>query len=218
MQRDAGLPLAHPINVHTLTTHLRRCGKTRRLLAQRPTAYRRFERAQANPLWQGDALVGPWLPDPSQPGKQRRAHLFCCIDDVEAFDHSRLVPYAEFFYNEALPRMERVLKIAILRRGLPQALYVDNGQVYADAQFGAGGAELGIRRIHTAPCSPESNGIAERFVRSLKEWLRDKSWQDDLELAALLDQFLAEYNERPHPGLPIAGLCPDEFANRIWLY
>lgn len=64
---------------------------------------------------------------------------------------------------------------------------------------------------------PQSNGIAERFVRSLKQWLRDKSWQDDQELAALLDQFLAEYNDRPHQGLPIPGLSPNEFASRIWL-
>lgn len=163
LQRDASLPLAHPINVHTLTTHLRRAGKTRRLLAQRPTAYRRFEREQVNALWQGDALVGPWLPDPGQPGKKRRAHLFCFIDD-----HSRLVPYAEFFYDEALPRMERVLKIAILRRGLPQALYVDNGQVYAATQFGAACATLGIRRIHTAPYSPESKGKQERFFETLR--------------------------------------------------
>lgn len=65
---------------------------------------------------------------------------------------------------------------------------------------------------------PQSNGIAERFVRSLKEWLMDKSWHDDQELAALLDRFLAEYNDRPHQGLPIPGLSPAEFANRIWLF
>lgn len=64
---------------------------------------------------------------------------------------------------------------------------------------------------------PQSNGIAERFVRSLKEWIRDKSWQDDQELAALLLLFLTEYNDLPHQGLPIPGLSPNEFANRIWL-
>ena len=81
LQRDESLHLAYPINVHTLTTHLRRCGKTRRLLTQRPTAYQRFERDHVNALWQGDAMVGPWLSDPGQPGKKRRAHLFCFIDD-----------------------------------------------------------------------------------------------------------------------------------------
>lgn len=64
---------------------------------------------------------------------------------------------------------------------------------------------------------PQSNGIAERFVRTLKEWLRDKSWQDGQELTTLLAQFLAEYNDRPHQGLPIPGLSPNEFEKRIWL-
>ena len=64
---------------------------------------------------------------------------------------------------------------------------------------------------------PQSNGIAERFVRTLKEWLRDKTWANDDELAALIEQFITEYNDRPHQGLPIPGLSPNEFANRIWL-
>ncbi len=64
---------------------------------------------------------------------------------------------------------------------------------------------------------PQSNGIAERFVRTLKEWLADKSWLSDQQLAQLLINFIAEYNDRPHRGLPTPGLSPNEFANRAWL-
>jgi transposase InsO family protein len=63
----------------------------------------------------------------------------------------------------------------------------------------------------------QSNGIAERFVRTLKEWLADEQWQSSEELVILLAEFIPEYNARPHQGLPIPGLSPDEFANRIWL-
>ena len=163
LQRDETLSLARPINVHTLTTQLRQRGKTRRLIGPAAKVYRRFERDQVNALWQGDALVGPWLPDPQVPGRKRRAHLFCFIDD-----HSRLVPHAEFFFDEALPRMERVLKVALLRRGVPAALYVDNGQVYSSTQFGAACATLGIERIQTAPYSPEAKGKQERFFETLR--------------------------------------------------
>jgi len=163
LARDPSLAAEPQPNVHTLATHLRRAGKTRRLLSKTPRAFRRFEREEVNALWQGDALVGPWLPDPQLPGRKRRAHLFCFLDD-----HSRLVPHAEFFFDEALPRMERVLKVALLRRGLPRAIYVDNGQVYSSTQFGAALATLGVRRFQTAPYSPEGKGKQERFFETLR--------------------------------------------------
>jgi putative transposase len=163
LSRDESVSLAKPLNAHTLTTHLRHLGKTRRRLAQNAQAYRRFEREHVNALWQGDLLFGPWLPDPRRPDQQRRAHLFCFLDD-----HSRLVPYAEFFFDETLPRMERVLKLGILRRGVPQAVYVDNGQVYSSTQFSAACATLGIRRIQGRPYHPEGRGKQERFFETVR--------------------------------------------------
>jgi putative transposase len=163
LQRDESLSLPRSVNVHTLTTHLRRRGKTRRVLAQMGKTYRRFERDHVNSLWQGDAMVGPWLPDPYAPGKKRRVHLFAFIDD-----HSRLVPYCEFFFDEALPRMERVLKVALLRRGVPYAVYVDHGQVYSSTQFHAACATLGIQCIQAAPYRPEGKGKQERFFETLR--------------------------------------------------
>jgi transposase InsO family protein len=64
---------------------------------------------------------------------------------------------------------------------------------------------------------PQSNGIAERFVGTIKKWLADKIWSSDQELLEFLDLFLPEYNDRPHQGLSILGLSPNEFANRFWL-
>jgi putative transposase len=198
LQRDPELQLSKPLNAHTLTTHLRRRGQTRRLLRQDPKIYRRFERAQVNDLWQGDALVGPWLPDPHAPGKKRRTHLFCFIDD-----HSRLVPYAEFFFDEALPRMERVLKVGILRRGLPRAIYVDNGQVYSATQFAAACATLGVQRIQATPYAPEGRGKQERFFETLRlQFLPEVETSDITTLSALNESLWAWleciYHQRVH--------------------
>ena len=67
--------------------------------------------------------------------------------------------------------------------------------------------------IHTAKVFQEL-ARSKEFIQSS---LRNRTWAADEDLAALLVQFIAEYNECPHQGLPISGLSPNEFANRIWL-
>jgi transposase InsO family protein len=65
---------------------------------------------------------------------------------------------------------------------------------------------------------PQTNGIAEHFVWSLKDWLESHSWVSLQQLSYWLAVFRPEFNDRPHQGLPIPGLSPNEFANRIFLF
>jgi transposase InsO family protein len=110
--------------------------------------------------------------------------------------------------------------VAALRVLLPanlQFLISDRGIHFTADVFQQFAKEAEFIHVVVARHRPQSNGIAERFVRSLKEWLADKAWQSDIELLTFLRPFLLEYNDRPHQGLPIPGLSPNEYANRIWL-
>ena len=110
--------------------------------------------------------------------------------------------------------------VAALRVLLPanlQFLISDRGIHFTADVFQQLAKEADFVHVVIARHRPQSNGIAERFVRTLKEWLADKAWLSDHELLEFLRLFLPEYNDRPHQGLPIPGLSPNEFAKRIWL-
>ncbi len=107
-----------------------------------------------------------------------------------------------------------------LRTLLPanlQFLISDRGIHFTADVFQQFAKEAEFVHVVIARHRPQSNGIAERFVRTLKEWLADKAWHSDKELLEFLHLFLSEYNDRPHQGLPIPGLSPNEYANRIWV-
>ena len=110
--------------------------------------------------------------------------------------------------------------VAALRALLPaelQFLFSDRGVHFTAQVFQQLANEADFVHVVIARHRPQSNGIAERFVRTIKEWLADEAWLSDQELLELLRLFLLEYNDRPHQGLPIPGLSPNEFAKRIWL-
>lgn len=118
------------------------------------------------------------------------------------------------------PKVTAEMVVQALRVLLPsplQFLISDRGTHFKADAFKRLKRSEEFIHVFIARHRPQSNGIAERFVRTLKEWLADKSWPDDQALATLLRLFLDEYNDRPHQGLPIPGLSPNEFANRIWL-
>ena len=110
--------------------------------------------------------------------------------------------------------------VAALRPLLPAELRFcisDQGAHFRTKAFAQLAGEHDFLQVPVYRHRPQSNGIAERLVRTLKDWLKAGSWQTAQELAQLLAAFEVEYNDRPHQGLPISGLSPNEFANRIWL-
>jgi transposase InsO family protein len=110
--------------------------------------------------------------------------------------------------------------MAALREVLPAELQFfisDQGAHFRTKAFALLASESNFIHVPVYRHRPESNGIAERFVLTLKNWLLDRSWQDATSLLPWLAMFEAEYNDRPHQGLAIPGLSPNEFASRIWL-
>jgi transposase InsO family protein len=109
---------------------------------------------------------------------------------------------------------------AALRTILPETLEFlisDQGVHFRSKAFANLALETDFIHIPVYRHRPESNGIAERFVLTLKDWLRSKTWNEVEALQLLLLQFQPNYNQRPHQGLAIPGLSPNEFAKRIWL-
>ena len=110
--------------------------------------------------------------------------------------------------------------IAALRLLLPEQLpflISDRGTHFTAQQFAQFTQEEDFVQVLIARHRPESNGIAERFVQTLKAWLADRAWSGTEVLETLLEQFRAAYNDRPHQGLALPGLSPNEFAARFWL-
>jgi putative transposase len=183
----------------TLRRQLARRGATsaQLLVQQRPKPYRRFERIHFGDLWQGDAMDGPYLPDPANPDQERQAFLFAFLDD-----HSRLVPHAQFYWNEQLPRMEDCLKRAILRYGRPLALYVDQGRVYTSKHLDTICASLGIQRILGTPYYPEGRGKIERFFQFVQsDFLPELPHSSVTSLPQLNESLLAWIEVVYHPKL-----------------
>lgn len=108
----------------------------------------------------------------------------------------------------------------VLEAALPpelQYLISDQGSQFRTVAFAKLLERKGIIWVPVYRHRAQTNGIAERFVRTLKEWLANKAWHSRQELDAWLATFPPQYNDRPHQGLPIPGLSPNEFAKRIWL-
>jgi len=138
------------ISPRTIREHLQHMGLQRAALEGDTQTFGRYEAARPNERWIGDVLSGPFVPFPRVAGS-RRAKLFLLVDD-----HSRLLVYGRWMTDENTRAGQDVLRAAIVRRGLPAQLYLDNGSPYIAAPLARTCAVLGIHLIHSKPYSPRA--------------------------------------------------------------
>lgn len=108
--------------------------------------------------------------------------------------------------------------VAAMRQVLPSSLRFlvsDNGTQFIAQAMANLAIEMGFRHVRISPRRAKTNGIAERFVRTLREMLAQYSWETVEELLALLPEIVAEYNDCPHQGKELNGLSPNEYARRL---
>jgi putative transposase len=190
---DAGVP-----SLSSLYRFLRSSGLDQR---RQPTRadHRAFAFDLAGDCWQSDVMYGPSLP--VREGVRRKTFLLAILDDA-----SRLIPHAQFYFEQHLRSFKDCLKQAFLKRGLPRRLYLDNAQIFRSRSVLHLAAHLGIQILHTRPYRPQGRAKIERFFGTVRRsFLRRIEVKGVLDLDALNRQLFAfiegEYHRSPHRGL-----------------
>ncbi|MDA8074249.1 MAG: DDE-type integrase/transposase/recombinase [Actinomycetota bacterium] len=178
----------HP---RTLQRHFKALGLTRPQLSATTIAFGRFEASRPNELWVGDALHGPVVAG-------KKAILFCYLDD-----HSRLVTGHRWTYVEDTLSAEAALRRGVVSRGVPDAVYLDNGSSFCSKQLLRALAVLGSRLVHSRPGRPQGRGKVERFFRTVRDqFLVEVAHSDITSLEVLEERFVAwverVYHARVH--------------------
>ena len=118
-----------------------------------------------------------------------------CVDD-----------YSRLAYAEVLPDERQETAIGFLERAVAfyrrhgirvERLLTDNGPAYLSAAHARACRRLGIRHLRTRAYRPQTNGKAERFIRTLLAgWAYGAIYGSSNERAAALDGWLWHYNHR----------------------
>jgi transposase InsO family protein len=107
--------------------------------------------------------------------------------------------------------------VAALRLWLPAGLQFvisDNGAQFRSEAFASLASSAQFVHVRIAPYRARTNGIAERFVRTLKEWLEAHAWSGPDDMPAILAQMQTDYDDRPHQARELQGLSPNEYDRR----
>jgi transposase InsO family protein len=143
-----------------------------------------------------------------------------------AIDDCTRLAYAEVLDDEKATTATAFLGRAIKffeRHGITvERLLTDNGSPYRSTVHAIACRALGIRHLRTRPYRPQTNGKAERFIRTLLGgWAYGAIYGSSRERTRALDGWLWHYNhQRPHAALgrkpPIARLT--ERTNPLGTY
>ena len=90
-----------------------------------------------------------------------------------------------------------VLREWFCTHGIPEQIVTDNGSQFTADAFKVFTQRNGIRHVKSAPYHPASNGLAERFVQSLKQSLK-ASLNDGRSLTQRLSSYLLTYRTTAH--------------------
>jgi len=120
-----------------------------------------FEAPAPGDLWMVDFACGPSLR--GEDGKAFATHLCVILDD-----HSLLIPYAAYYRRGDTAAFLDCLKAAVLRRGLPEKLYTDQGKPFINHHAKIVCANLGIRLLHAKPYHAWSKGKVERLIQTIQ--------------------------------------------------
>jgi len=121
---------------------------------------RRYEANHCGDIWYGDVMHGPKV---TINGRLRKAYLVSLMDDA-----SRLITHSAFCPGETALDIEGVLKQALLKRGLPKKLVIDNGAAYRAESLQGICARLSIRLVYCRPYEPQAKGKLERWHRVVR--------------------------------------------------
>lgn len=175
------------------------------LMSTGRSAFRSFEAPHSLALIQGDARDGIWLTDAD--GKAYKTYLFLWIDD-----YSRKILFGKYYESEKLPLMEDSFKYAILRYGIPDKAYLDNGKVYISKHFAFVLGRLECKKIHHPPYQAHCKGKIEAQMKIIKHEFQDEAQLADMHtLDELNTAFWAwselSFNKRIHSS---TGEMPDK--------
>lgn len=128
------------------------------------------------------------------------------------FVHIAIDDATRLAYAEVLGDERATTAVGFLRRALAfyrahgisvEAVMTDNGSCYRSTVHAVACRGLGLRHLKTKPYRPQTNGKAERFIRTmLSGWAYAALYRDSADRTAALSAWLSYYNfDRRHGSL-----------------